>query len=103
VVSAKAGEIANKLANNPGKIAIYGWHRLNGMPIQPVSTVHGGALKTPRNRFTELISTEGDLSSWVLLSAGLIAAGHAGLLRPVVTASHKAGVYLLGIATLYAA
>ena len=26
---------------NPGKIAIYGWHRLNGAPIQPLSTVHG--------------------------------------------------------------
>ena len=34
--------ITNRLANNPGKIAIYGWHRLNGMPIQPLSTVHGG-------------------------------------------------------------
>jgi nickel/cobalt exporter len=86
--------------------------------------------KTPRNRFTELISTQGDLSFWMLLSAGLIAAGlgalhalepghgktlvaaylvgsrgtagHAGLLGLVVTASHMAGVYLLGIATLYA-
>lgn len=86
--------------------------------------------KTPRNRFTELISTQGNLSFWVLFSAGLIAAGlgalhalepghgktlvaawlvgsrgtaaHAGLLGIVVTASHMAGVYLLGIATLYA-
>jgi hypothetical protein len=24
-----------------GKIAIYGWHRLDGRPIQPLSTVHG--------------------------------------------------------------
>jgi ABC-type nickel/cobalt efflux system permease component RcnA/high-affinity nickel permease len=88
------------------------------------------APNTPRNRFTELISTQSDLSFWVLLSAGLIAAGlgalhalepghgktivaaylvgsrgtagHAGLLGLVVTASHMAGVYLLGIATLYA-
>jgi nickel/cobalt exporter len=88
------------------------------------------AQNTPRNRFTQLISTQGDLSLWVLLSAGLIAAGlgalhalepghgktivaaylvgsrgtaaHAGLLGLVVTASHMAGVYLLGIATLYA-
>jgi len=29
------------LASNPGRIAIYGWHRLNGTPIQPLSTVHG--------------------------------------------------------------
>jgi hypothetical protein len=85
---------------------------------------------TPRNRFTQLISTQGNLSFWVLLSAGLIAVGlgalhalepghgktivaaylvgsrgtarHAGLLGLVVTASHMAGVYLLGIATLYA-
>ena len=33
--------VASVLANNPGKIAIYGWHRLNGAPIQPLSTVHG--------------------------------------------------------------
>lgn len=33
--------ITNRLAANPGRIAIYGWHRLDGMPIQPLSTVHG--------------------------------------------------------------
>jgi len=33
--------MTNLLAGNPGKIAIYGWHRLNGAPIQPLSTVHG--------------------------------------------------------------
>ena len=85
---------------------------------------------TPRSRFTELISTQGRLSLWVLLSAALIAAGlgalhalepghgktmvaaylvgsrgtakHAVLLGIVVTAAHTAGVYLLGAATLYA-
>jgi nickel/cobalt exporter len=85
---------------------------------------------TPRSRFTELISTQGKLSLWVLLSAALIAAGlgalhalepghgktivaaylvgsrgtarHAVLLGFVVTAAHTAGVYLLGIVTLYA-
>jgi len=88
------------------------------------------AQTTPRSRFTELISTQGKLSFWVLLSAALIAAGlgalhalepghgktvvaaylvgsrgtarHAVLLGFVVTASHTAGVYLLGAATLYA-
>ena len=25
----------------PGRVAIYGWHRRSGDPIQPVSTVHG--------------------------------------------------------------
>ena len=29
------------LDRNPGRIAIYGWHRLTGVPIQPLSTVHG--------------------------------------------------------------
>ncbi|MGA2214179.1 MAG: sulfite exporter TauE/SafE family protein [Bryobacteraceae bacterium] len=85
---------------------------------------------TPRSRFTELISTQGSLSFWVLFSAALIAAGlgalhalepghgktlvaaylvgsrgtarHAVLLGIVVTAAHTAGVYLLGAATLYA-
>lgn len=31
----------NRLERNPGRIAIYGWHRLTGVPIQPLSTVHG--------------------------------------------------------------
>jgi len=85
---------------------------------------------TPRSRFTELISTQGKLSFWVLLSAALIAASlgalhalepghgktvvaaylvgtrgtarHAMLLGIVVTAAHTAGVYLLGAVTLYA-
>ena len=33
--------ISNLLAKNPGHIAIYGWHRTNGVPIQPLTTVHG--------------------------------------------------------------
>jgi hypothetical protein len=33
--------ITNLLAKNEGKIAIYGWHRGAGNPIQPLSTVHG--------------------------------------------------------------
>lgn len=33
--------ITNLLAKNPGHIAIYGWHRTNGVPIQPLTTVHG--------------------------------------------------------------
>jgi len=97
--------------------------------IAPLSlAVH--AQNTPRSRFTELISTQGKLSFWVLLSAALIAAGlgalhalepghgktvvaaylvgsrgtarHAVLLGIVVTAAHTAGVYLLGAVTLYA-
>jgi hypothetical protein len=33
--------VTNLLAGEPGKIAIYGWHRCRGNPIQPLSTVHG--------------------------------------------------------------
>lgn len=33
--------ITNLLAKNPGHIAIYGWHKTNGLPIQPLTTVHG--------------------------------------------------------------
>jgi nickel/cobalt exporter len=88
------------------------------------------AHNTPRSRFTDLVSTQGKLTFWALLSAALIAAGlgalhalepghgktivaaylvgsrgtaqHAVLLGIVVTAAHTAGVYLLGAVTLYA-
>lgn len=33
--------LTNRLAYHPGQIAIYGWHRGPGDPIQPLSTVHG--------------------------------------------------------------
>jgi hypothetical protein len=33
--------ITNRLAQGQDKIAIYGWHRNAGAPIQPLSTVHG--------------------------------------------------------------
>jgi ABC-type nickel/cobalt efflux system permease component RcnA/high-affinity nickel permease len=96
----------------------------------PLPAARGASTNTPRSRFTELISTQGNLSFWVLLSAALIAAGlgalhalepghgktivaaylvgsrgtarHAVLLGIVVTAAHTAGVYLLGVVTLYA-
>jgi hypothetical protein len=35
--------ITNLLAKNLGRIAIYGWHRRPGDPIQPLSTVHGAS------------------------------------------------------------
>lgn len=33
--------LTNRLSRIPGRIAIYGWHRAMGDPIQPLSTVHG--------------------------------------------------------------
>src|SRR6202041_1006288 len=103
--------------------------RVRATAVAPLSlTAH--AQNTPRSRFTELVSTQGRFSLWVLLSAALIAAGlgalhalepghgktivaaylvgsrgtarHALLLGMVVTTSHTAGVYLLGGITLYA-
>jgi ABC-type nickel/cobalt efflux system permease component RcnA len=101
-------------------------HAVSAIAQHPASR----SQNTPRSRFTELISTQNKLGFWVLLSAALIAAGlgalhalepghgktivaaylvssrgtarHAVLLGLVVTASHTAGVYLLGIITLYA-
>ena len=35
--------ISNRLATHPGQIAIYGWHKPDGKPIQPLSTVHGAS------------------------------------------------------------
>lgn len=33
--------VSNKLLAQPKRVAIYGWHQLNGRAIQPLSTVHG--------------------------------------------------------------
>jgi hypothetical protein len=33
--------LTNRLTRLPGRLAIYGWHRPTGIPIQPLSTVHG--------------------------------------------------------------
>jgi hypothetical protein len=33
--------LSNRLKSAAGRVAIYGWHRRNGSPIQPLSTVHG--------------------------------------------------------------
>ncbi len=33
--------LSNRLRTYAGRVAIYGWHRSNGVPIQPLSTVHG--------------------------------------------------------------
>jgi hypothetical protein len=33
--------LTNRLWTHPLRVAIYGWHRIDGSPIQPLSTVHG--------------------------------------------------------------
>lgn len=33
--------LSSRLRQVPGRVAIYGWHRAPGDPIQPLSTVHG--------------------------------------------------------------
>src|SRR5580692_969653 len=45
----------------------------------PSSSLAAHAQNTPRSRFTELISTQGKLTFWVLFSAALIAAGLGAL------------------------
>lgn len=35
--------IANKVFGSPGKVAIYGWHQLDGKPIQPLYTGHSAS------------------------------------------------------------
>jgi nickel/cobalt exporter len=92
-------------------------------------TLQANKQTTPRSRFTELVSTR-NLSFWFLFTAAMFAAGlgalhalepghgktivaaylvgsrgtprHAVLLGLIVTAAHTAGVYLLGVITLYA-
>ncbi len=33
--------LTNRLSEILGRVAIYGWHRLSGIPIQPLTVVHG--------------------------------------------------------------
>ena len=97
------------------------------LPIQ--TPAKAPASNTPRSKFTDLIASQGQLSLWILLTAALLAAGfgamhalepghgktlvaaylvgsrgtakHAVLLGIVVTAAHTAGVFALGIVTLF--
>lgn len=49
--------LTNRLWQNLERVAIYGWHRLDGMPIQPLSTVHGWRY-ADYSHGARLISTE---------------------------------------------
>ncbi len=99
-------------------------------PVTPMPLhLQANQQKTPRNRFTELITAQ-HLGVWFLFTAALIAMGlgglhalepghgktivaaylvgsrgtarHAVLLGLIVTASHTMGVFALGAITLYA-
>ena len=86
--------LSNRLERNPGRVAIYGWHRADGQPIQPLSTVHGagyadyshGIRLVSRTafvngqpvdlrallgdaRYAGLISNEGPIASRLMLAA----------------------------------
>ena len=37
---ARAAEVEARLEDEPGRVAIYGWHGQDGSPIQPVYTGH---------------------------------------------------------------
>jgi ABC-type nickel/cobalt efflux system permease component RcnA len=104
---------------------------LPGAPSATLQTMHLNANQqaTPRSSFTQLIAS-GRIGFWFLLTAAFIAfglgalhalepghgktivaaylvgsrgtVGHAALLGVIVTASHTAGVFLLGAITLYA-
>ena len=97
--------------------------------LAPTPHLQANRPSTPRNAFTELIGTQ-TISFGFIMLAALIAAGlgalhalepghgktivaaylvgskgtarHAFLLGLIVTASHTAGVYLLGVVTIYA-
>ena len=32
--------VTNRLDEKPNRVAIYGWHKLDGKPIQPLTIVH---------------------------------------------------------------
>lgn len=68
--------LTNLLTRTPGRIAIYGWHRHSGAPIQPLSTVHGACYA--------------DYSHGIRLIADM--AWEGGELRPVRDLLHDASI-----------
>jgi hypothetical protein len=73
--------MANRMANAPGRVAIYGWHRTSGSPIQPVSTVHG-AHYADYSHGIRLVSKTAYLNGKAVNLDDLLASGrHAWLLN----------------------
>jgi hypothetical protein len=69
-----------RLAERPGRVAIYGWHRANGEPIQPLSTVHGAGY-ADYSHGVRLVSRTAYLNGRPVDLLGLLASPrHAALL-----------------------
>jgi hypothetical protein len=68
--------LTNRLAQIPGRVAIYGWHLATGRPIQPLSLVHGA-------RYV-------DYSHGVRLVASVVSVG--GLARSIYDVLQDAGL-----------
>ncbi|MBK1634620.1 hypothetical protein [Rhodovulum adriaticum] len=72
--------LTNRLRQNPGRVAIYGWHRPNGRPIQPLSTVHG-ALYADYSHGVRLVSQTAYVDGRAVPLSDLLAnQAYAGLL-----------------------
>jgi hypothetical protein len=92
--------MSNRLAAKPGKVAIYGWHRPSGVPIQPLSTVHGSSY-ADYSHGIRLISTTALLngqpcSIWTILEdpalAGVLSdEGAVRVARQLMTGSSTDG------------
>jgi ABC-type nickel/cobalt efflux system permease component RcnA len=123
--SALRADPAGRAATSVNRSAVPTTSAPSSKPVELQANQQG----TPKNRFTELMTAK-PFSVWFLMMAAGIAAGlgalhalepghgktivaaylvgsrgtarHAVLLGIVVTAAHTAGVYLLGVLTLYA-
>ncbi len=121
-------KIQNPKSQVPATLERFGEQRTTDKGPRTDFTLRANQQATPRNAFTELMATK-QWGFWILLAAAVATglgalhalepghgktivaaylvgsqgtAMHAFLLGLIVTASHTAGVYLLGLVTLYA-
>ncbi|WP_414897919.1 hypothetical protein [Rhodovulum sp. YEN HP10] len=72
--------LTNRLRSHPGRVAIYGWHKPDGHPIQPLSTVHG-AYYSDYSHGVRLVSQTAFVNGRPVSLASLLAnPSYAGLL-----------------------